>query len=165
MRGERMMRTQRIAVALAIALSLAAAQAATAQDVESPVISIESGFQAGYSLSDSDVGSSMDFALGFGLSDKLQAEVSFVQGDAVFHSYRLLGLSYAIAPRIGVTMLAGRNETPATVAGLGFYATILSRNVSGSLQTSLKAKLNYIAPVADYSTGVAGFGLAVSIGM
>jgi hypothetical protein len=158
------MRTPRLAT-LACALALVAARGAAAQTDESPIIHFENGYQAGYSLAHSDVGSALDFAIAFGLSDKLQAQVAFVQGDAVFDSYRLLGLSYALSPKLGVTMEAGQGSATGAVAGLGLYATLLSRNLSGSLQTDLKLKLNYLAPVSGFSNGIVCFGLAVGVGI
>lgn len=160
-----MMNTRKLtAVLLALALSLAA-QAAFAQAEESPGISFENGFQACYKFSGSSVGSALNFGFGFGLSDKVQAQVSFVKGDAVFDSYSLLGLSYALGPRIGVTMTVGNGTASGTVAGIGLYSVLMSRNVSGSLQTSLKLKLNYLAPAAAYAQGIVAFGLSVGVGI
>jgi len=149
---------------LALVLALfAAIPSLAAEPGDIPLVSIENGYTAGYSLSASDIGSSLDFAIAIGLSDKLQAKVAMMEGDGVFPSYRLFGLSYAVAPRLGFSTLFGL--TGATkVVGLEMDVSLLSNVIAGSLQSGLKLKLDYIAPFADYDKGIIGFGLAASVG-
>jgi hypothetical protein len=161
------MNTRRTTVlALACALALGAAGgSAFAKSAEFPLVSIENGYLGGYNLGSSDVGSGLDFAIGFALTDKLQAKLAFVQGDASYHSYRLFGLSYALIPRLAFTSLFGLDANAAgSAVGLSMDVRLLSNVVSESLQTSLKLSFGYIAPVASYDTGVINFGVAASIG-
>ena len=156
--------------ALSCALALAAAaqgappQSASSPAIETPMISIESGFLAGYSLGTSKVGTALDFALDIGITDRIQAQLAFIQGDAVFDSYRLFGLAYAITPRVGITTLVGEGTASGASAGLGMYYSLVSRIVSGSLQTNLKLKLGYLAPMASFSSGTLCFGLDAALG-
>ena len=152
------------ALAFAAAAQSAQPQNASSQAIDTPTISIESGFLAGYSIGASDVGSALDFALGIGISDRIQAQLVFIQGDSVFDSYRLFGLGYAIAPRVGVTTLVGKGTASGATAGLGLYYSLVSRNVSGSLQTNLKLRLGYLSPMADFAKGSLYFGLAAALG-
>jgi hypothetical protein len=160
------MNTKRIALVLALGCILGLAAFAQAADV--PMISLENGYSLGYSFSGSALGTAFDLTLGFGLSDKIQAQASFLQGDGgatVFHNYRLLGLAYSMMPKLGVTVLLGQDTTAtAAVVGLGLYSTLLSRDNAG-LRTTLKLRLDYIAPVTSYSTGIIRLGLAAGLGM
>jgi|WetSurMetagenome_2_1015567.scaffolds.fasta_scaffold981572_1 hypothetical protein len=156
------MNAKRILTALVLCCAACLAVAAAEADV--PVISIENGFSIGYDISASDVGSAFEFTLGVGVTDKIQAQVTFLKGDgAIYDDYRLLGLSYLVMPKLGVTTLFGQNTT-ATVAGVGLYSNIFERSVGG-LTTALKLKLDYLANVADYSDGLFRFGLVAVVGM
>jgi hypothetical protein len=153
-------------ILVALALCCAACLAVSAAEADVPVISIENGYSVGYDLAASDVGSAFEFTLSVGVTDKIQAQVSFLNGDGgVYDDYRLLGLSYLVMPKLGIATLFGQNATaPAAVAGVGLYSNIFERSVGG-LSTALKLKLDYLAPVGDYSAGLFRFGLAAVVGM
>ena len=151
----------------ALALGCALHFGIVAQVVEQPIFTIENGYSAGYNVGTSTIGSAFDITMGFGISENLQAQVSFIQGDGVhFNNYRLFALAYAIAPKLGITTLVGMDTTAATsIAGIGLYSKLLTRVISGSLQTGLKLRLEYLAPVTNYSGGVIRLGLSAGLGM
>ncbi len=159
------MNVKKTAAALALGLTLNFGIAALA--AEQPIFTIENGYSAGYNVGTSNVGSAFDITMGFGISENLQAQVSFTQGDGgSFANYRLFALAYAVAPKLGVTTLVGMNTTAATsVVGIGLYSNLLTRIITGSLQTGLRLKLDYIAPVTNYSGGVIRLGLSAALGM
>ena len=159
------MNVKKTAAALALGLTLNFGIAALA--AEQPIFTIENGYSAGYNVGTSNVGSAFDITMGFGISENLQAQVSFIQGDGgSFANYRLFALAYAVAPKLGVTTLIGMNTTAATsVVGIGLYSNLLTRIITGSLQTGLRLKLDYIAPVTNYSGGVIRLGLSAALGM
>lgn len=162
------MNTKRIAAlaALIIALGLSAFGQATTE-AAMPLITIENGYSAGFNVGNSKIGNAFEIVLGLGLTDRIQAQTIFIQGDgANFDTYRLLGLAYGVLPRIGVITMMGLDTTAAaSVAGLGLYSNLFTRNVAGSLQTGLRLKLDYIAPVTSFATGLLRFGLAAYVGM
>ena len=152
-------------LAAVLVLSVLVAVSAAAQDI--PTISVENGFDLGYNLT-SNLGSSFHIAVGVGLTDKLQAEFEFLSGDTVnFPKYSLLGLNYAILPRLGACLTIGQNTTGAAVnvAGIGLYANLFQRNVQGSLQSGLRVRVDYIAPVTGFANGLVRIGTSVFVGM
>jgi hypothetical protein len=154
-------------ILIALVLCCAACLAVSAAEADVPVISIENGYSVGYDLSASDVGSAFEFTLGVGVTDRIQAQVSFLNGDGgtVYNDYRLLGLSYLVMPKLGVTTFFGQRQTAvATVAGLGLYSNVFERSVGG-LTTALKLKIDYLAPVNSFDTGLFRFGFAAVVGM
>lgn len=132
-----------------------------------PIIVVENGYSMGYNLDTSEMGSAFDLAVDFGVSDAIQVQAIIIQGDATnVDNYRLLGLAYAVTPRIGVTTLMGLDTTASeSVVGLGLYSNLLTRTVVGSLQTALKLKLDYIAPISSYDKGLLRIGLVAAVGM
>lgn len=148
----------------AIALICAVGFVSVAQDV--PVFSVENGYSVGFDVNASNVGSSFDMTIGIGVSDKIQALVSFLPGDgSIYDQYRLFGLSYSIFSKLGVSMLYGRNVTDAApVAGVGLYSDVFGRDVGG-LSTAFRIKLDYLAKLSDYSDGLMRVGLAAVIGL
>jgi hypothetical protein len=165
------MNAKRIAAAIALACILCmtgAAQAAkSSSDV--PLISIENGYAFGYTLSTSNFSSSLDFSIGLGLTDKLQFYFTTLPGDGlgtpVFPAFRLFGLAYSIAPKIGVATIIGRNTTAnAEVVGLGIFSNLLQRDI-GDVSTALKLKLNYVAPMSDFTAGFVQTTISASIGI
>jgi len=153
--------------AMGLALGCALNFGIVALAAEQPILTIENGYSAGYNVGTSKVGSAFDITMGFGMSENLQAQVSFIQGDgSSFANYRLFALAYAVAPKLGVTTLVGMDTTAAaSVVGIGLYSNLLTRVITGSLQTGLKLKLDYIAPVTNYSGGVIRLGLSAALGM
>ena len=154
-------------ILIALILCCAACLAVSAAEADVPIISIENGYSVGYDISASDIGSAFELTLGIGVTDKIQAQVSFLKGDggAVYNDYRLLGLSYLVMPKLGITTFFGQRATAvATIAGVGLYSNIFERSVGG-LTTALKVKLDYLGNVADYSDGLFRIGLAAVVGM
>jgi hypothetical protein len=139
--------------------------AVQAQSTEAPLISLENGFSVGYAFSSSDIGTTLDLTFGIGVADKVQALVSLVQGDSVIDDYRLLGLAYSVAPKLGIATFFGQGTASGNVVGLGLFSNLMSRGVAGGLQTGLKLRIDYLAPATSFDTGVFSFGLAASLGM
>ncbi len=152
---------------LAIALIGLVALALSAQSADVPTFSIENGFETGYSFSANNIGSGFDLTLAYGITDKVAAMLSYVVGDgAAFPSYRLFGLAYSFAPKLGLSTWIGQNTAgPTVVAGLGLYSNLISRAVAGSLQTGLKLRLDYLAPTTSISSGFLRIGFITYIGM
>lgn len=132
-----------------------------------PTISIENGFDSGYNINSNNTGSSYRMAVGFGLTDNLQAEFSFLSGGTNFDSYTLLGLNYALLSKAGMTLFVGKDTsgTTADVAGVGIWTLVFGRSVQGSLQTGLRIRVDYIAPVQNFNEGLVRVGMGVFVGM
>jgi hypothetical protein len=163
------MNAKRLAAAAALACILCmtgAAQAAKAS-TDVPLISIENGYAFGYGVSTSNFGSSLDFTIGIGITDKLQFSFTTLPGDTTtsFPAFRLFGLAYSIAPKIGVSTIIGRNTTAnVDVVGLGIFSNLLQRDVGG-VSTALKIKLNYVTPTSDFTAGFVQTTISASIGI
>ena len=150
-------------IVLALSLCCLAGFAFAASDV--PTYSIENGYSVGYDIVAADVGSSFDITIGIGVTDNIQAQVSFMPGSGVFDQYRLFGLSYSLLPKLGVTMAFGQNITDsALVSSVGLYTDAFGRSVGG-LTTAFRIKLDYTAKFSDISDGLLRVGLAAVIGL
>jgi hypothetical protein len=137
--------------------------------VSPPTVSIQMGYDVGFNVGTSDVGSAFDMSLILAMTDNLQVGVTFLNGDgAQFQSYRLLDFYYALLPRVGALISIGSQTTGATgaVAGLGLYSNIIGKDVAGSLQTGLRLLVDYLAPLGTgFNTGTIRLGIVAWVGV
>jgi hypothetical protein len=159
------MKANRLVLA-ALLCTLAAASLAAQSESRSPIITIENGYDMGYHVATNTLGSAFRLGLGIGLTDNLQATFSFIANGITFDTYQLLGLDYSILPQLGVSVAVGQDSTAATaVTAVGLYSTVLGRSVAGGLQTGLRVRLDYIAPVTGFQNGTVRIGVSALLGL
>jgi hypothetical protein len=153
-------------VFVVILCALAAANLPAQQEATAPTLTVENGFDMGYNVATNAVGTAFRMGLGIGLTSNLQATFSFIANGITFNNYQLLGLDYSILPQLGVSLAVGQDTTiPVAVTAVGVYSTVLSRGAGGGLQTGLRVRLDYLAPVTGFQNGTVRIGISTLLGL